>query len=63
MEIEMKSLPIMGILILMLLVISGYGASEDTQALPAERATWHADPHVYHYQEHLIKMGIERRQP
>jgi len=58
----MNRLPIVGILILMLLVISGYvSSSEET---PVIRSTeQHLDPHVGYYEQHLINMGIERRKP
>jgi hypothetical protein len=63
MEIEMNTLPILGILILMLLVVSGYVSSDETQAIPVESAARHVDPHLNYYEEHLIAMGIERRKP
>ena len=62
----MDKLPIIGILILMLLVISGYvssSPSEDTQLIIAESTGRHLDPHVTYYEDHLITMGIERRKP
>ena len=60
----MNILPVIGILILMLLVISGYvstSANEDTQATRAQAPPWHGDPHLNYYEEHLTKMGVERR--
>ena len=58
----MNSLPIIGIFVLMLLVISGYvSSSEETPAMGGESMEQHPDPHVSYYKQHLINMGIERR--
>ena len=57
---------IVGILVLMLFVISGYVASspaEDAQSIRAANTGPHPDPHVNYYLEHLTAMGIEQRQP
>ena len=59
MEVEMNSL-ILGILILMLLVVSGYVSSDETQAIRTESAARHVDPHLNYYEEHLIAMGIRK---
>jgi hypothetical protein len=59
----MKTLPILGILILMLLVVSGYVSSDETQGLSTESAARYVDPHLNYYEEHLSAMGIERRKP
>ena len=59
MEVEVNRIPVIGLLVLMLLVVSGYVASEETQA-PRAESTVHVDPHVNYYQEHLARMGIAR---
>ena len=57
----MNKLPVVGILVLMLLVISGYVSSEETQVNATTSAVRHLDPHLNYYEQHLIAMGIERR--
>jgi regulator of protease activity HflC (stomatin/prohibitin superfamily) len=60
----MNRLPILGIFILMLLVISGYVSSspaEEPQVVRLESAGRYVDPHLNYYEQHLIAMGIERR--
>lgn len=60
----MNRLPIIGIFILMLLVISGYvSSSEETPVIGGESTERHLDPHVSYYEQHLINMGIEQREP
>jgi hypothetical protein len=61
----MKTLPALGILVLMLLVVSGYVSSSPNEETEAFRAAspGHLDPHLGYYEEHLIRMGIERRKP
>ena len=62
----MKRLPTIGILIVTLLVVSGYVSSspnEEPQVMLAGSAVRHLDPHLDYYEEHLIRMGIEQRRP
>ena len=64
----MNKLPIIGILLLMLLVISGYVSSmpadeEEVQVARAETSREYLDPHVKYYEEHLIRIGLEPRKP
>ena len=55
----MSKLPIIGIFVLMLLVISGYVSSnEETQAIPTAATGQHLDPHLNYYEQHLIAMGV-----
>ncbi len=58
---HMNKLPIIGILVLMLLVVSGYVSSEETQVVQADSSVQHLDPHLAYYEKHLDAMGIERR--
>ena len=58
--INMNKLPIVGILVLMLLVVSGYVSSEETQTVADNAATQYLDPHLGYYEKHLVAMGIER---
>lgn len=59
----MNKLPIVGILVLMLLVVSGYVSSEETQPAADSSATQYLDPHLAYYEKHLAAMGIERSTP
>jgi len=62
----MSKLPIAGILILMLLVVSGYVASEPTDMSDEARAedtVRSMDPHVNYYEQYLLAMGIARPAP
>ena len=55
----MSKLPIAGILVLMLLIVSGYVASEPTEMADealAETAVLSLDPHVNYYQQHLLTL-------
>ena len=57
----MSKLPIAGIIILMLLVVSGYVASEPADTADettAERVVVSPDSHVNYYERHLIAMGV-----
>lgn len=60
---HMSKLPIIGILVLMLLVVSGYVSSEETPTLQADTSVQHLDPHLNYYEKHLAALGIERREP
>ena len=56
----MSKLPIAGILILMLLVVSGYVSSEPTDisnGVANGGPVVSADPHVNYYAQYLISMG------
>ena len=56
----MNRLPIAGLLILMLLVVSGYVSSGTSVAndAVATPTVAHLDPHVGYYQQHLAAMGV-----
>jgi hypothetical protein len=55
-------LPVIGIVILMLLVIARYvSSSDETPVLRADTTGQYLDPHLNHYEQHLIAMGIEQR--
>jgi hypothetical protein len=57
----MSKLPIAGIVILMLLVVSGYVASEPADIadeVRADDAVLSLDPHVNYYRQHVIAMEI-----
>ena len=59
----MSKLPIAGILILMLLVVSGYVSSEPTDIADQaqnEAPVVSADPHVNYYEQYLIAAGLAR---
>jgi hypothetical protein len=59
----MNKLPIAGILVLMLLVVSGYVASEPAEIADearADDAILSLDPHVNYYRQHLIAMDLAR---
>jgi len=55
-------LPVAGILVLMLFVVSGYVASEpaDVPDATAGETVVSLDPHVNYYEQYLASMGIER---
>ena len=58
----MKTLPAIGILIIVLLALSGYVSSspkEHAQTTRASSTEQHPDAHVSYYEEHLIAMGIQ----
>jgi hypothetical protein len=57
----MNKLPIVGILVLMLLVVSGYVSSEETPVIQADSSVQHLDPHLTYYDRHLVAMGIDPR--
>ena len=61
----MSKLPVAGILILMLLVVSGYVASEPAASPDEARtdAVLSADPHVNYYEQHLAAMRISHSAP
>jgi len=59
----MSKLPIAGILVLMLLVVSGYVASEPTEMaddVRADGAIISVDPHVNYYRQHVIALEVAR---
>ena len=59
----MSKLPIVGIVVLMLLVVSGYVASEPADIVDearADEAVLSLDPHVNYYRQHVISMEIAR---
>jgi len=59
----MDRLPVVGILVLMLFVISGYVSSspgEEAPVIGVADIEQHLDPHVSYYEQHLIRMGIEK---
>ena len=58
MEIVVNRIGILGILILMAFVVSGYVASSPHDDPLAAEATPHLDPHVSHYEQHLRNLGI-----
>jgi hypothetical protein len=58
MEIVVNRIGILGILILMAFVVSGYVASSPHDDALAAEATPHLDPHVSHYEQHLRNLGI-----
>jgi len=62
----MNRLFIIGILILMHLVLSGYVSSSPNEVVEevcAEGTGRYLDAHLSYYEEHLITMGIERCKP
>ena len=62
----MSKLPIAGILVLMLLVVSGYVASEPADVpdeVRADDAIVSLDPHVNYYRQYLTSMEVERAAP
>ncbi len=57
----MSKLPIAGILVLMLLIVSGYVASEPADMpdeVRADNAVLSLDPHVNYYRQHLLAMEV-----
>ena len=59
----MSKLPIAGILVLMLLIVSGYVASEPAEMADealADSAVPSLDPHVNYYQQYLLTLDIAR---
>jgi hypothetical protein len=59
-------LPIAGIFILMLLIVSGYVASEPAAGTDEGRIeipVVSLDPHVNYYEQHLTAMGVIRPAP
>jgi hypothetical protein len=58
----MSKLPIAGIVVLMLLVVSGYVASEPAERVHEARAdaVLSLDPHVNYYRQHVISMENAR---
>ena len=58
----MNKLPIAGIVVLMLLVVSGYVASEPAEISQAraDDAVLSLDPHVNYYRQHVNAMEIAR---
>ena len=61
----MSKLPIAGILVLMLLVVSGYVASEPAEMTDAraDTAVLSLDPHVNYYRQHVIALETARPAP
>ncbi|HZM47656.1 MAG TPA: hypothetical protein VFC14_22780 [Burkholderiales bacterium] len=59
----MSKLPIAGILVLMLLIVSGYVASEPAEMADealADNVVLSLDPHVNYYQQHLLTLETTR---
>jgi hypothetical protein len=66
MEVAMNRPSAIGLLIAVLLVVSGYVSSSPKEAAQTTRAASterHPDAHVSYYKEHLIAIGIMRRDP
>ncbi len=60
----MNKPPAIGILIVALLVVSGYVSSSPKEEMRVTRAAstgLHPDAHVSYYEAHLIAIGIKRR--
>jgi len=60
---HMSKLPIAGILVLMLLIVSGYVASEPAEMADealADNVVLSLDPHVNYYQQHLLTLETTR---
>jgi hypothetical protein len=60
---HMSKLPIAGILVLMLLIVSGYVASEPSEMADealADSAVPSLDPHVNYYQQYMLALKIVR---
>ena len=59
----MSKLPVAGILILMLLVVSGYVSSEPAGLVDEaanEGPVVSVDPHVNYYAQYLLSMGVSQ---
>lgn len=59
----MNKLPVAGILILMLLIVSGYVSSEPTDMADEARneaPVVSVDPHVNYYEQYLAAAGLGR---
>ena len=65
-EVAMNRPSAIGLLIAVLLVVSGYVSSSPKEASQTTRPSSterHPDAHVSYYKEHLIAIGITRRDP